>query len=89
MAENMALPKNSCRGVSSLLDKVYALLTPLGRVFAAAGPARCLTGFPVFATLEVTLAAGLLASANRACRATAEVARNTTVALAVFPGVCT
>ncbi len=28
-------------------------------------------------------------SAKRACRAYAEVARNETVALAVFPGVCT
>jgi len=35
------------------------------------------------------LAVGLLASAKRACRAYAEVARNEAVAITVFPGVCT
>ncbi len=52
MAENMALPKNSCRGVSSLIDKVYAVLAPLWGAMFAAGPGGCLTACSVFAILQ-------------------------------------
>jgi len=57
MAENMALPKNSCRGVSSLIDKVYAVLAPLWGAMFAAGPGGCLTACSVL--LFYSRAAGI------------------------------